>query len=61
MNHAQLLQIATDFGTPTYMYDTTVIARQYDRLKKAFSKNTKFFYAAKALTNINILKYMLSL
>jgi len=58
MDQLQLLQIAVDFGTPTYVYDTTIIARQYARLTKAFSKNTRFFYAAKALTNINILKYM---
>jgi len=61
MDTALLLKIAKDFGTPTYVYDTTIIARQYERLTKAFSKNTKFFYAAKALTNINILKYMLNL
>jgi diaminopimelate decarboxylase len=62
MTHQQLLQIANTYGTPTYAYDTNIIANQYKKLTEAFAViNTKFFYACKALTNINILRYINSL
>lgn len=56
---AQLSDIATQFGTPVYVYHAERIAHQYANLEKAF-KGTKarFFYACKALTNINVLKLM---
>lgn len=54
--------IAEQFGTPLYVYDTAVIKRKYEHLTKAFSgTNAKFKYACKALTNINILRYIKSL
>ncbi len=58
MNSKDLLQIAQDFGTPVYVYDAESIKTQYEKLTSSFLKHTKFFYAAKALTNINILKYI---
>lgn len=55
----QLVEIADEFGTPVYIYHAEKIAEQYGKLSKAFSKcDAKFFYACKALTNINILKHM---
>lgn len=56
----ELLQkIAKEFGTPVYVYHAEKIKEQYDRLLNAFKgTDTRFFYAAKALTNINILKYI---
>jgi diaminopimelate decarboxylase len=57
-----LTQIAEEFGTPVYVYHAEKIAEQYLKLKSAFSNsNAKFFYACKALTNINILKHLNSL
>ncbi len=58
-----LLQIANEFGSPVYVYDSKKIVKQYDRLKKAFSnvKQLKLNYAAKALSNISILKLFNSL
>ena len=57
-----LTQIAEEFGTPVYVYHAEKIAEQYFKLKSAFStSNAKFFYACKALTNINILKHLHSL
>lgn len=58
MTNNDLLKIADQFGTPVYVYDVVSIKEQYDKLKNSFGKNTRFFYAAKALTNINILKYI---
>ncbi|HET9433849.1 MAG TPA: hypothetical protein VFO37_08845, partial [Chitinophagaceae bacterium] len=58
----QLQQIARQFGTPVYVYHAERIKEQYDKLLSAFDGvDTKFFYAAKALTNINVLKYILSI
>jgi diaminopimelate decarboxylase len=58
----QLLELANEFGTPLYVYDTGRIERQFEKLTKAFDKtDAKFFYACKSLTNINILQYVCSL
>lgn len=56
-----LLDIAQEYGTPLYVYDTDTIKAQYEKLTGGFSKTTRFFYAAKALSNINILKFVESL
>lgn len=58
MTDKDLLKISKEFGTPTYVYDAESIKIQYEKLTSSFHKHTKFFYAAKALTNINILKYI---
>jgi diaminopimelate decarboxylase len=59
LSHEQLVQLAEEFGTPLYVYHAEKIKEQYSRLQSAFSaSDTRFFYAAKALTNINILKYI---
>lgn len=51
--------LAQQFGTPLYVYDVQKIENQYQKLKRAFDKHpTRFFYACKALTNVNILKFM---
>ena len=58
----QLIQAANTFGTPLYVYNTDTITAQYQKLTKAFAEtDTKFFYACKALTNINILKHIKSI
>ena len=55
----QLLSVANEFGTPVYVYHAEKIAQQFHKLQDAFKGHpTKFFYACKALTNINILKYL---
>ncbi|GEO09954.1 diaminopimelate decarboxylase [Segetibacter aerophilus] len=55
----QLISIANEFGTPVYVYHAEKIEEQFKKLKEAFkNSNSKFFYACKALTNINILKWM---
>jgi len=57
--HDHLIQIANEFGTPVYVYHAEKIKEQYEKLYNAFKGcNARFFYACKALTNINILKYM---
>jgi diaminopimelate decarboxylase len=57
-----LIQVANEFGTPLYVYHAEKIKEQYEKLKKGFEKiNARFYYACKALTNINILKYVNSL
>lgn len=58
LNNEQLRNLANKFGSPLYVYNTETIEHQFKKLTKAFNKNTKFFYACKALSNINILKFM---
>jgi diaminopimelate decarboxylase len=58
MTDKDLLKIAADFGTPTYVYDAESIKIQYEKLTSSFHKTTRFFYACKALSNINILKFV---
>lgn len=62
LTNEQLLQIADRFGTPVYVYDAEKISEQYKKLTTGFSElDTAFFFACKALTNINVLKYVASL
>jgi len=62
MSNEQLIQIAEEFGTPVYVYHAEKIKEQYNKLANGFSViDSKFFFACKALTNINILKYISSL
>jgi len=59
LSHQQLSDIAREHGTPLYVYNTAKIETQFRKLEGAFKGHpTKFFYACKALTNINILKYL---
>lgn len=61
LSNRLLLEIAEEYGTPTYVYDASSIKEQYTKLTEGFSQDTRFFYACKALSNINILKYICSL
>ncbi len=52
-------QIGEEFGTPLYIYDGEKIKTQFHFLKDAFEGvDVKIKYAAKALTNINVLKLL---
>jgi diaminopimelate decarboxylase len=59
LKHAQLVDIANEFGTPVYIYHAEKIKEQYNKLASAFNKSdVRFFYACKALSNVNVLRYM---
>ena len=59
MQGVDLEEVADEFGTPLYVYDGEKIIHQIKYLKESFSGlNVKIKYAAKALTNISILKLM---
>ncbi|MCB0775189.1 MAG: diaminopimelate decarboxylase, partial [Chitinophagaceae bacterium] len=62
LDSRQLLDIAKEFGTPLYVYHAEKIREQYNKLTTAFSlMPAKFFFACKALTNLNIIQYVHSL
>lgn len=62
LSNETLVQLAQEYGTPLYVYNANQISEQYEKLKSAFSNcNARFFYACKALSNINVLKYVESL
>ena len=62
LSAAALTAIAGEFGTPVYVYHAERIKDQYEILKTAFkTSDTRFFYACKALTNINVLRYIKSI
>ncbi|WP_276133382.1 diaminopimelate decarboxylase [Polluticoccus soli] len=62
LSNEQLIAVANEFGSPVYVYHAEKITQQYNKLKDAFAAHpTRFFYACKALTNINILKHLKSL
>lgn len=63
MEYSQLLDIANNFGSPIYVYDSERITAQYNRLTAAFSnvKHLKINYATKALSNISVLKLLKNL
>ena len=54
-----VLAIADQFGLPLYVYDADKIIEKIDLLRSSFSGvDLKIKYAAKALTNVSILKLM---
>jgi diaminopimelate decarboxylase len=55
-----LVNVASEFGNPVYVYDSEKIRSQFQRLTTAFSniENLRINYATKALSNISILKLM---
>ena len=62
LSNQQLIDIAQQYDTPLYVYHAEKIEEQYKKLTTAFAEtDVAFFYASKALTNINILKHILSL
>lgn len=51
------IRLAEKYGTPLYIYDKSKIEEKYLKLTSAFKgKDVRFFYACKALSNLNILK-----
>jgi diaminopimelate decarboxylase len=46
--------LAEGFGTPLYVYDSAVLAAQYQRLRAALDPGLEFFYSLKANPNISI-------
>lgn len=59
IDNVNVLDIAEKFGTPLYVYNARKIISQIERLKSAYrAANVKIKYAAKAATNISILKLM---
>lgn len=62
LSNQELRDLARQFGTPLYIYHAERISEQYNKLCAAFKGHpTRFFYACKALTNVNILKHLHSL
>lgn len=60
MRDQDLVAIAKEYGSPVYVYDSEKIIQQYKRLTTAFSEvpRLRVNYAAKALTNLSILRLL---
>lgn len=60
MESRQLLHIVQEFGAPLYVYNAEKITSQYQRLTDAFNEvpSLRLNYAAKALSNLSILRLM---
>lgn len=55
----ELKSLVEQFGSPLYVYDADKIISQLNRLKSAFAaSDVRIKYAAKALTNLSILKLL---
>jgi diaminopimelate decarboxylase len=58
IDEVPVLNLVKKYGTPLYVYDTSKMKSQYKRLQKAFrNTNIRIYFACKALTNINILRF----
>jgi diaminopimelate decarboxylase len=54
-----VLGLVEEFGAPLYVYNADTIHRQFTRLDRAFSGiDHQIKYACKALTNVNILRFI---
>lgn len=60
MESQDLLKLTEQFGAPLYAYDAEKISSQFNRLTQAFKGvgSLRLNYAAKALSNISILRLM---
>src|SRR5688500_4472823 len=59
IQNVDLHALTKEFGTPLYVYDAEKIVHQLRTLKTAFSaSDVKIKYAAKALTNLSVLKLL---
>jgi diaminopimelate decarboxylase len=58
MTNTDLLNAATKYASPLYIYDSEKIISQYHRLTNAFKgvEHLRLHYAVKALSNLSILK-----
>ena len=57
-----LIDLTKKYGSPLFVYDTTIIQKQYERLMNAFSGvHVKLHYACKALSNLEVLKFIRTL
>ncbi|MGB5320914.1 diaminopimelate decarboxylase [Lutimonas sp.] len=63
MTNEFLIALTKKYESPLYVYDAEKIISQYNKLTNAFAsvKNLKINYAAKALSNISVLKIFNSL
>ncbi len=63
MTNKYLLSLVEKYESPLYVYDAETIVSQYQKLCSAFSEvdSLKVNYAAKALSNVSILKLFRSL
>lgn len=63
ISNKDLLEITGTYGAPVYVYDAEKIIGQFERLTQAFRgvKSLKLNYAAKALSNMAIMKLMNSM
>ncbi len=51
------LALCKEYGTPLYVYDATIMERQYKRLTSAFTyPHVRFHYACKSLTNQAVMR-----
>lgn len=56
------IALCRKYDTPLYVYDASIMKRQYQKLTSAFTGvDVRINYACKALNNLNVLKYMRSL
>ena len=62
MKEQLLKNLVAKYGAPLYVYDLENIKAQYERLKSAFAvPKIRLHFACKALSNINILRFLKSL
>lgn len=54
-----LPEACQQYGTPLYVYDSAIMARQYQKLTEAFAAipQLRINYACKALSNLNVLRF----
>jgi diaminopimelate decarboxylase len=59
LDGVDLIELTQEFDTPVYVYSANKMAEQVDKLNKAFpGVKLGLHYACKALSNINVLRYM---
>ena len=63
IQNVNITNLVEKYGDPLYVYDASIMKRQFDRLNNSFKnvESLRLNYACKALSNISVLKYFKSL
>ncbi|MBM2847058.1 MAG: diaminopimelate decarboxylase, partial [Bacteroidetes bacterium] len=62
LDNIDALTLCAKYGNPLYLYETSVMRRQFEMMHSALHvPKVKILFACKALTNVNVLRVFRSL
>src|SRR5213593_4980152 len=59
VGHVAISKLAHEYGTPLFVYDSSVLDRQFDLLRAALPAEFDIYYSVKANPNLALLSHFL--